>query len=636
MIVYFDVLLVDDESLLDSRQAERFKRLTSLIECRSGHAELVERQVIDLDHRLGASNLRRAFAKCIAAREEGLVLKPDDPYFPVGDSPRRHMSSPIKLKKEYIGGFGDVGDFAVVGARYDAAKAKSYRIDGLQWTHFFLGCLNNRDAARCHQAKPAFTVVDEVELNITQLKTVKSHGNPLPVPFDDNDVLDLHIPQRMTGDKRPSVVFMNPLVFDVRCFSFERPGNTGFWTPRFPQVSKIHFDRTYEDTITFSGLQEMAEDARSIPEVDLSQDIMHWVAALEGADPRGIPVDAASQLTVSTIMTPSPVSSKGWHSQSLLRSPSNARRSSTLLQRLQSAVGTALTCSAPDLKAGADKEQGPVKVITTSLAELNAGKKKRSQGVSITSPRNKRQKLSSAAASTTSDKIPPCQSPPRTQPNMCQSRDPLATLDMNSSPTRTTLVLPPPCPSISTRKEIMPEVTRSSLDAQDRHSNASHVEAAPSRDNFVCQHAGRHCTMRGRKILLAPCIANQLYITEDLLPAHGICTWITGPRDLVKDPTTTLQQATSTTMHLPTTRVFGRHYRLTCFVEGNRKDATRSFMEEIEEVGPRLPDGSRHWVEVWDWRALEDIKQHESVFRGSEPRAKHADPWKEKWRIGLA
>ncbi len=68
------------------------------------------------------------FAKCIVARQEGLVLKADDPYFSFGASRRRFGSCPIKLKKGYLTDFGDVGDFAVVGARYDAGKAKAYNI----------------------------------------------------------------------------------------------------------------------------------------------------------------------------------------------------------------------------------------------------------------------------------------------------------------------------------------------------------------------------------------------------------------------------------------------------------------------------------------------------------------------------
>ncbi|EEY18025.1 ATP-dependent DNA ligase domain-containing protein [Verticillium alfalfae VaMs.102] len=306
MIVYFDVLLIDNESLLGTRQSDRFNRLRDLIMCRTGHAELVHRQVIDLSLHQGASDLRRAFAESITHREEGLVLKPDDPYFDFSKDKRSLAGCPIKLKKEYIGNFGDVGDFAVIGARYDPVKAKEYNIPGLKWTHFYYGCLINKGDVQRHQTKPKFMVIDTVEVNTTMMKTILIHGNTLEIPFLENVCLELQIPPRMTSDKRPTVVFREPLVFDIRCFSFDKPGNTGFWIPRFPQVSKVHFDRTFMNTMTFIELQVAAEEARNIPIMEDSQELLHWISLLEDADPRGVAVDALTQSTASSLLTTSP------------------------------------------------------------------------------------------------------------------------------------------------------------------------------------------------------------------------------------------------------------------------------------------------------------------------------------------
>ena len=308
MIIYFDALLIDDESLLGARQSQRFKRLSNLISCRPGHAKLVERLVIDFDHELAASHLRNAFARCIIAGEEGLVLKPDEPYFDFGPDKRRFSGCVIKMKKEYIANFGDVGDFAVVAARYDPDRAKCYRIPNLKWTHFYLGCLNNKDAVQRFNAKPEFTVVNVVDnLNETQLKTLLTYSNPKPVPSHENDSLVLNMASGVVGDyKSLVVVFTKPLVFDMRCFSFDMQGNTGHWSLRFPVVSKIHFDRSYLDTMSFAELQRMAEEAKTAPVMEDSQEMLDWIAKLEGADPKGVPVDAASQLTVSSWATPSP------------------------------------------------------------------------------------------------------------------------------------------------------------------------------------------------------------------------------------------------------------------------------------------------------------------------------------------
>ena len=195
MIVYYDMLLLDDRSLLDIRHSERFKLLERTIHCDKGRAELVPRQVVDFGGRYAISDLRQAFAKTIVERGEGLVLKPDDPYFNFHDSSKRFCGLCIKLKKEYIGNFGDIGDFAVVGAGFNASKARSYMIPDLKWTHFFLGCLENREEVKRWNATPEFTVVTVVELNETQLKSLLAFGNPMPVEPTINVDTRLKIPR---------------------------------------------------------------------------------------------------------------------------------------------------------------------------------------------------------------------------------------------------------------------------------------------------------------------------------------------------------------------------------------------------------------------------------------------------------
>ncbi|KAF4443862.1 hypothetical protein F53441_11321 [Fusarium austroafricanum] len=283
-----------------------FEILSGLIFCRKGWAELVPRQVIDFGQPLGASTLRKTFAMTILARKEGLVLKPDEPYFDFTDKRRKFSSCCIKLKKEYIGKFGDVGDFAVVGAKYDSTKALTYRIPRLKWTHFYVGCLNNRDAVKSWNAKPEFTIINVVELNETMLKEVVTYSSPQPVSPKENNALVFKLAPGVEHGSPPTVIFTKPLVFDLKCFSFDKVGNTGFWSLRFPSITKVHFDRDFTDTISFEQLQALAKDATTAADLEDSQENLQWIAKLKTADPRGIAVDAASQLTVATMTTPSP------------------------------------------------------------------------------------------------------------------------------------------------------------------------------------------------------------------------------------------------------------------------------------------------------------------------------------------
>ncbi|PHH87198.1 hypothetical protein CDD83_9193 [Cordyceps sp. RAO-2017] len=272
MIVFFDMLLLDGRSLLDLRHSERFKMLEETVRPIRGRAQLVSRQVIDFGHRFAVSELRKLFAKVITEKGEGLVLKPDEPYFSIRLGVQSSAGRCIKLKKEYIGAFGDVGDFAVVGAGFCAAKAKSYGIPNLQWTHFYLGCLDNKEQVQRWKVTPEFTVVGVVELNATQLRAMRTCSNLLPVPRSENSDTKFRVPRGIETNPPLSLAFRNPPVFDLRCFSFDKPGNTGFWTLRFPYVSKIHFDRDFLQTVSFEELQSMARDATAAPEMEDSQE----------------------------------------------------------------------------------------------------------------------------------------------------------------------------------------------------------------------------------------------------------------------------------------------------------------------------------------------------------------------------
>ncbi|KAK0668893.1 hypothetical protein QBC41DRAFT_356198 [Cercophora samala] len=308
MIVYYDVLMIDDTSLLSVKHSDRFQKLKDLITVIPGHSALVKRVLIDCDRRTAKSDLRRAFAKCITAKGEGLVLKSDDPYFDFDSMRRPYRCCAIKLKKEYIGNFGDVGDFAVVGARYDAAKARTYDIPRLKWTHFYVGCLENKEEVERFGKKPRFVVTNVVELNKTQMATMVAYVNPECVSADENSAIDLRIELGIDEGRGPVFIFPTPPVVDLRCFSFDKEGNTGFWSPRFPVVTKVHCDRSFQDTISFQQLQELAEEARNMAAPEDSQEILTWVANLQGTEPSSQPTPTASQRSLVSRHTTTPPS----------------------------------------------------------------------------------------------------------------------------------------------------------------------------------------------------------------------------------------------------------------------------------------------------------------------------------------
>ena len=114
-------------------------------------------------------------------RWEGLVLKGcDDPFFSL-DGTRF-----IKLKKDYIMGLGDIADLAIIGGRCDTMNEQELNISRLQWTSFFISCLENKDEVRRSNAKPHLRILDAVSHhNILKIdiRYLNKQGNFVQMPF---------------------------------------------------------------------------------------------------------------------------------------------------------------------------------------------------------------------------------------------------------------------------------------------------------------------------------------------------------------------------------------------------------------------------------------------------------------------
>lgn len=655
MIVYFDALMIDDESLLGVKQSDRFKRLGQLISCKQGRAALVKSSIIDCNGRNAASDLRRAFAKCITARREGLVLKADDPYFDFSTTRRPYNCSCIKLKKEYVGSFGDVGDFAVVGARYDAAMAKTYGIPNLKWTHFFIGCLENKEEVQRWRGVPRFTVTNVVELNATQLKYFASHVNPRYVPESENESILLRIPPGIDNGKRPSMIFTEPPVFDIRCFSFEKAGNTGFWGLRFPMVNKVHCDRTYRETISFLELQEMAKLEREMPPPEDSQELLGFIAALEQADPGGLPVDAVSQLsesTISTVMTPSSTQSSAPPNFELSALPNI--RENYPIPTLPSSVAGPLTppVSSVARPAGLDGDPAATEQRNSQTSRRSPKRRLEAQG----SPRrSKSQKCTvdpGLAASTSSQGggSSKKKSPSRTPRSSRKAREPLTDITSSSQPHDS--VAPPrmarldgvhsfcsptmerlrPSSFSQGPAAFTPRPSHTATNSSFRQPRVEIPDSQPSNQSSIytfqanksdrptkCIYCPETCALTGISFLLAPCVSRTPWLTEDLLSSHGILDFTLNPEDWKKSP-----------------------LKKVVLVESRRKEATEALFRRIEQAGLKRRRGRREYVPAFDWRLLEALTKEESECgrSGKEQNSRFdmknsQSIWRKFW-VGLA
>ena len=118
MIIFYDLLLLDDAVYIREAHQKRHQRLYTLVDCITGRADVTCCKIIDFSSPDAPELLGEVFAQAIVRRWEGLVLKwCDDPYFSFNSA-----KAFIKLKKDYISGLGDTADFAIVGGCHDNSR----------------------------------------------------------------------------------------------------------------------------------------------------------------------------------------------------------------------------------------------------------------------------------------------------------------------------------------------------------------------------------------------------------------------------------------------------------------------------------------------------------------------------------
>jgi DNA ligase-4 len=278
MLVFFDVLMVDDEPIMRRGLQDRRQVLRNLVKVIPGRSNRSGWTLVDFKTEHGVTDLKQAFARTLASRQEGLVLKPlHAPYFPlyagVGD---RQPGCFIKLKKDYLndmGGQRDLGDFTVIGACLDAQTAPKARFKPLLWTHFHLACVVNKTAAQRIGAKPRFKVVACLSLDkcipAADVKYLNQHGQFQKVDLSPDGSIDaFDIDHGLSYDRRMTVAFKKPFVVEILGGGFEKVQNETFEMLRHPRVKKIHHDRTWEDTVTMEELERMADKKWDVPDAD--------------------------------------------------------------------------------------------------------------------------------------------------------------------------------------------------------------------------------------------------------------------------------------------------------------------------------------------------------------------------------
>lgn len=323
MVVFFDLLVLDDDVCVRKAHRERRLLLKDTVRAIGGRASIAEQVVLDFSHRDSPHRLERLFAKPIAQRWEGCVLKGcDDPYFSILQNSVDTTSGRwIKLKKDYIPGLGDTVDLALVGAKYMPQDANALKaIANLLWTHFFIGALVNKEAVLHHGATPRFRVMDVINRHCASLGNIQvlnQYGEFYACsPMSSEH--GFHIEYGKPDLPQMDVVFKTPFVVEMLGSGFERPSNARFYALRFPRITKIHWDRTFEYAVSFQELQDLADKARAVTAEDDSGEQEQWSKRIKlsnGKSQYAVPLEqsfaSTTASTQETVGRNEPVSQDG-------------------------------------------------------------------------------------------------------------------------------------------------------------------------------------------------------------------------------------------------------------------------------------------------------------------------------------
>ncbi|KAF1986569.1 hypothetical protein K402DRAFT_454217 [Aulographum hederae CBS 113979] len=338
MIMFFDVLMIDDDMVLRKPHAERRAHLKHLMVPEEGRAQRARWIPLDFSVDGAEEELCQHYAQSRSERHEGLILKAADaPYFSLGTFGQDQYHGYIKVKADYMAELGeerDVADFAVVGASYNARQAQRCRLKNLRWTTFHLGCLENPEAVR-FGAIPVFKVVGSIDqdqcIPNPELEAVNELGPFRSQPFlraggrlANPERIDLHLDASPCS--KMDVVFNEPFVAEVLGSGFDKPPNKDFFMLRHPRVLKVHLDRTWKETISVDGLRSMADEARRTPKEPASDEHNKLLASIQRKFRQRDERESMSRMTTPRSALPStPPSSRRTSPRSSRPTPSLIR-----------------------------------------------------------------------------------------------------------------------------------------------------------------------------------------------------------------------------------------------------------------------------------------------------------------------
>lgn len=286
-LVFFDVLQVGAASMLNTPYYMRRSLLESIITPVPGRSMLAERAVImggQAQEADGQKILRETWAKCITEHEEGLVLKASESTYGDWKLPW------VKLKKDYVPGYGDTIDLVVIAAAWEKDRARDLRVSPSTLTTFYIAVLSNSSQMNVDPCcKPHFIAYFTASYGLSreQLEEfnfwIRADAVDGPKPSIDELCYTYTMFQMLP---KPSVFVRNPILVELCGAGFTKAPQSKYYELRFPRITKPFrpSERSYMECLTLRGLRDIALEAvgREAHDAAKYKDLDEWGRKLWG------------------------------------------------------------------------------------------------------------------------------------------------------------------------------------------------------------------------------------------------------------------------------------------------------------------------------------------------------------------
>ncbi|ORY50865.1 DNA ligase/mRNA capping enzyme [Rhizoclosmatium globosum] len=275
LLVFFDIMYLNGESLLSLPYVQRREILEQVIRPIPNYSAVSEtrRFQLQLDPDEACTQLRKYFLQVCARPAEGLVCKGVSGRYEPGRD-----SLWMKLKKDYIAGFGDTADFVVLGGSYRHDLTDYLGItrkdDSGLLNIYFVGAQLNRGV---QGEPPHYVILFDFCAGFSRDSLLFFSKSTTPIRHPTPKTLSYTLHQSTPTSKIESF-FDPPLTVELKGGGFEN--RNGRWALRGPRyIRTCGPDRGWWDAVTYQEFSAMAVKSTKPSQWDLEYDKLAAVDA---------------------------------------------------------------------------------------------------------------------------------------------------------------------------------------------------------------------------------------------------------------------------------------------------------------------------------------------------------------------